>query len=84
MAKVRMNVYLPADLSEKLDTYCKRFDMPKNQLLIMATRAGLDALIRAIAPEDALTTARWAEIINEAERLKNEGQKAQSNAPGRE
>lgn len=84
MKKLRQNVYLPLDLSEKLDKYAERLGMTKPMLIILAVRAGLDALIRALAPEDALTTERWAEIINEAERLKNEWQKTQSNAPGRE
>jgi hypothetical protein len=63
MKKVRFNLYMDQELSDRLEMNSKRFDLPKSALVTMSVRAGLDTIIRAMAPEDALTTERWAEII---------------------
>lgn len=60
--KVRLNLYLPSDLNEKIEEYGKKFDIPKSLLIQMSVRAGLDSIIRAISPVDAFSPEQLAAI----------------------
>jgi hypothetical protein len=73
--KIRMNVYLPRNLSERLDGYALRFGLTKSMLVTISVQAGLDAIVRALAPEDALTTEKWAEILAAASQREAELEK---------
>jgi len=61
--KYRMNLYLPVEINEKLDYWSEKIELPKSNLINLAVRAGLDAIIRAIDPTAAFDPQQWAEII---------------------
>ena len=61
--KKRLNLYIPIDVDQNLERWAEKFDLSKTVLINLSIRAGLDAIIRAISPQDALSPEQWADII---------------------
>lgn len=61
--KKRINLELPQDLGDKLDIWSVKWDMPKTSLINLSIRAGLDAIIRTMSPQDAYTPEQMADIV---------------------
>lgn len=68
--KHRINLFIPLDLDQALERWSVKFDISKTVLINLSIRAGLDAIVRAISPQDALSPEQWADIIAAA---KNKG-----------
>jgi len=66
--KKRINVYISPDLDRKIDDYAKKFSVTKSTLVTMSVQAGLDAIIRALAPQDAITPEIMASLISEMDK----------------
>lgn len=66
MAK-RVTARIPDEVDEKVKVWSEKLGVTQSQLMGMAIQAGIDSIIRAISPADALTPVQWAAIVKAVE-----------------
>jgi hypothetical protein len=59
---IRVWTYVPPTLNEQLSEWADRLGITKSVLISLSTSAGLAAIIRTIAPQEAFTPEQLAEI----------------------
>lgn len=62
MAK-RITARVPDDVGEKLAIWSERFGVTQSQLAGMAIQAGMGSILRAVAPEEAISPDVLAQVI---------------------
>lgn len=70
MAK-RFTVRVSDEIGQKIVEMSKEYGITQSQLGGMAIQAGLNAIVRAVKPEQALSPEIWAKIAHEMEKLKD-------------
>lgn len=58
----RIFATVPDDVYEKFIGWCGKLALQQSQLGGMAIQAGLDNIVRAVAPAESMTPAQWAAI----------------------
>lgn len=71
MAK-RVNVRITEEVDEKVKVWSNKLGISQSQLMGMAIQAGLDTIIRAVAPAETFSAGQWAEIVAAYEKKKEE------------
>jgi hypothetical protein len=64
MNKARIWGSIPQDVGDQLDYWYVKLGIPKTALVALCVQAGLKAVIRGIAPEEAFTPEQWQKILN--------------------
>jgi len=68
-------VRITARVSERdyqlIKKYAGEYGVTMSQFSGLCVRAGMQSLLRAIAPEEALSAAKWAEIVTEMKKVAN-------------
>jgi antitoxin component of RelBE/YafQ-DinJ toxin-antitoxin module len=79
MAK-RVTARIPDEVDEKVKVWSLKLGVTQSQLMGMAIQAGIDSIIRAVSPVDAMSPSQWAAIIKamEAQGVTFEGVKVGS------
>ena len=71
MAK-RLNVRVSDELGVMIEKYAHEFGVTQSQFSGMCIQAGLGSILRAVKPEEAIPVEKWAQIVQEVERLKEQ------------
>lgn len=71
MAK-RLNVRVSDELGVLIEKYASEFGVTQSQFSGMCIQAGLGSILRAVKPEEAISVEKWAQIVQEVERLKEQ------------
>ena len=61
--KYRVWGTVPAEVGDSLEYWYVKLGIPKTSLVAMSIQAGLKAIIRGIAPEEAFTPEQWSKIL---------------------
>ena len=79
MQNKKLYIVITPEFDAKLSSWCKRLAVSKSQLIAMAAQAGMDNIIRAIAPAESIPVDLMAQLMEalekrgfDAERLKGE------------
>jgi hypothetical protein len=56
-------LYIPDDLGVKVTAWSNRLGVTQNQLLLMCVHAGIGNVIRAVAPEEGVSSAVLADVL---------------------
>lgn len=59
----RVLATVPDDTKARLTEWCERLSVAESQLAGMSIQAGLDSIIRAVAPVESVTPDQWAQIV---------------------
>jgi hypothetical protein len=62
--KARIWGTVPGEVGDQLDYWYVKLGIPKTALVAMCIQAGLKAIIRGIAPEEAFTPEQWQKILD--------------------
>jgi hypothetical protein len=65
----RMNVRLGSEDDALIRKFAPQFGLTLSQLGGLAIHAGLKAILRAVSPEDAISPAKYAEMIKAVQDL---------------
>lgn len=78
MDKKRVWGTVTDETMNKINVWSDRLGLHKSQFVNMCIQAGIGSIIRAVAPEEALSPDQWSEIIKRvnAEGKENEGDQA--------
>lgn len=64
LPKARIWGTVPGEVGAQLDYWYVKLGIPKTALVAMCIQAGLKAIIRGIAPEEAFTPEQWQKILD--------------------
>jgi hypothetical protein len=64
LPKYRIWGTVPGEVGEKLEYWYVQLGIPKTALVAMCIQAGLKAIIRGIAPEEAFSPEQWSKILS--------------------
>lgn len=64
MNKARIWGSVPQDVGDQLDFWYVKLGIPKTALVALCVQAGLKAVIRGVAPEEAFTPEQWQKILD--------------------
>lgn len=70
--KARIWGSIPKDVGDSLDYWYVKLGIPKTALVALCVQAGLKAVIRGIAPEEAFTAEQWKKILSVEEKKEGE------------
>lgn len=59
----RITSRVPDDINKKLDYWCKRLGMTKTQFSGVCIQAGIESVIRGIAPLESLSDEQLARVL---------------------
>jgi hypothetical protein len=62
--KYRVWGTVPAEVGDSLEYWYVKLGIPKTSLVAMSIQAGLKAIIRGIAPEEAFSPEQWQKILD--------------------
>lgn len=62
--KYRIWGSVPQEVGDKIDYWYVKLGIPKTALVALCVQAGLKAVIRGIAPEEAFTPEQWNKILD--------------------
>jgi hypothetical protein len=68
MNKARIWGSIPQDVGDQLDYWYVKLGIPKTALVALCVQAGLKAVIRGVAPEEAFTPEQWKKILDVKEK----------------
>jgi hypothetical protein len=64
LPKARIWGTVPGEVGDSLDYWYVKLGIPKTALVAMCIQAGLKAIIRGIAPEEAFSPEQWQKILD--------------------
>lgn len=59
----RVTARVSEEMQQKIAMWAVKLGLTQAQLMGMAIQAGLDSIIRAVSPVDAMSTQQWAAIM---------------------
>ena len=71
MAK-RLSVRVSDEVGGLIEKYSAEFGVTQSQFSGMCIQAGLGSILRAVKPEEAIPVEKWAQIVQEVDRLKEQ------------
>jgi len=71
MAK-RLSVRVSDEVGGLIEKYSTEFGVTQSQFSGMCIQAGLGSILRAVKPEEAIPVEKWAQIVQEVDRLKEQ------------